>query len=389
MKSSFIFMLAVLLVSSAYGDAQLIVCGNQPGEIYFLGVHPTEPIDFGFYFSQDYGETISLGSAHPALSGLLADAQDGTLYGLNPAHQYLSTNGGYNWNIVNGNDMYHTYGSGVIPGEVYRSMYPYTDRLERSDNYGIDYFQCSLEEYPDSLDVGNIALGVDSGEVYLWTEYGTLFYSVDYGERFIFLNDLHSSWGVPIHTAVINGAEPGELFIFQDNPRGVWHVDHYGDSATLIFDLGSSPFPSGVAASNQPGELYLLSMFTLMPPGGMIRIYHTTDYFQTWTIYEHDIPEEGVSNPEISIVPGSINLQVFPNPANASFNISYELNAMQDVRLMMYDILGRQVWQNDIGAQSLGIHRLSFADDQLPSGRYFLLLQSQHGQIGKTITIIK
>ena len=118
-------------------------------------------------------------------------------------------------------------------------------------------------------------------------------------------------------------------------------------------------------------------------------IHHSTDYFQTWTMYEHIVEWEDVDNPQISIVPSQINLNIWPNPTNASFNISYELNAMQNVRLTIYDIMGRQVWRNDIGTQFPGVHRLSFSDDWLPSGRYFLLLQSGQKRVEKAITIIK
>jgi len=120
-----------------------------------------------------------------------------------------------------------------------------------------------------------------------------------------------------------------------------------------------------------------------------VHIYHTLDYFQSYIMFEHIIEPQGVNVPKTIMAPKNMNLNIYPSPTNTAFNISYELNAMLNVKLMIYDILGRQVWRNNIGIQSPGIHLLSFANDQLPSGRYFLLLQSQQGQIAKAITIIK
>ena len=167
-------------------------------------------------------------------------------------------------------------------------------------------------------------------------------------------------------------------------------MENYGVDAELLIDFPDIYFDwaCNIACSGQPGELYFFAKHT-WGIGGRMHIYHTTDYFQTYTLYEHLMPVQGVDDPQISIVPSTINLNIWPNPTNAAFNIAYELNAMQDVRLTMYDILGRQVWQNNIGVQSPGNYRLSFTDDHFPSGQYFLLLQSQQGQIAKTITIIK
>ena len=120
-----------------------------------------------------------------------------------------------------------------------------------------------------------------------------------------------------------------------------------------------------------------------------MHIYHTTDYFQNWTVYEHIVPPNGIREQFGTYAPDRVSLHVFPNPSNATYNISYELSTMQDVELKIFDLLGRQVWANDIGAQSPGNHCISVNNDQLPSGQYYLLLQSQQEQITKTITIIK
>ena len=337
----------------------------------------------GFYYSQDYGENIVLRNSTGNLDddffgALLADFNDNTIYRIEtrgfPPPVLFTTDGGFNWSIIDSVDCIPHYASGVISGEVYRLQDSVRFHLERSVNYGIDYTLCSTIGGPDSLGIHGVALGVDSGEVYIWGDHGKLFYSNDYAENFILLDDLYNSWGVSPISYMINGAVPGEVFIQAYQSKRVWRVFCYGDSVSLIEDFPPvyNFWIAGLAASHIPGELYYLIQRADMVPGGTMHIYHTTDYFQTYTMYEHVIEWEGVNDPQVSIFPSSIDLNVFPNPTNAAFNIAYELNTIQDVILKLYDILGRQVWQNNIGVQSPGDYRLSFAGDYLPSGKYFV-----------------
>jgi hypothetical protein len=339
MKIIVAFTSLLVLGSFSPRASATIVCGIHPGEIYFVGVHPTLCGFAGFYYSGDFGETIELRSStvdsnYSTFGGLLADAAEDVVYRLRgelpPLNgEYLTTDGGYNW-VQEDTVLTSAYSSGVIPGEVY-----------------------------------------------IFGDHGKLFYSTDYAESFVCLGDLYQNHGVSTHSYLLNGQEPGEVFVWHYDTERLWRVYHYGAEVQLLanFNYGISWYCS-YAASRTPGDFYFLALNPDMVPGGTMHIYHTTDYFQTWTMYEHVVNWEDVDDPQISIIPSKINLTIWPNPTNATFNITYELNAMQDVRLTMYDILGRQVWRNDIGTQPSGIHRLSFADDRLPSGHYFILLQS-------------
>ncbi len=50
--------------------------------------------------------------------------------------------------------------------------------------------------------------------------------------------------------------------------------------------------------------------------------------------------------------------QNYPNPFSASTAISYKLKSQTDVNVTIYDILGREVKNFSIGAQSTGVHRI-------------------------------
>ncbi len=390
MKSITISLLMLLLFSTiALSFQQWIVSGNQPGEIYFIGVHPTLYALSGFYYSQDYGETIELRGSQWEYGRILADAQDSTFYQLKHI-QYLSTNGGLSWDSVNTNNTYAGYASGIIPGEVYRDMGIYYDGLERSDNYGVSYWQCQCNGVPDSLVPGAVALGPDSGEVFMLCEYGYLFYSNDYAENFTFLNDLHTNFGLD-RGSIINGGELGEFFVFHMELKKVWRVFDYGDSASLIMDLPGiySNLYGGITATDQPGELYILVLDWGMSPGGTMLIFHTTDYFQNYTMYEHFVEWENVPGHSSTLKPSENSIKIWPNPANASFNISYDLNSVQEVQLNLYNVLGQVVWHYYPGFQATGSYNINITNDQMPSGSYFLQLNTGSWNTVRTITIVR
>lgn len=388
-----LFLLILFLRIAAYGSTQMIVCGTEPGEIYFAGPIPSLWDFTGFYCSQNSGETIALrdSTTDPsAFIALLADVADSTLYrryGYAPL-MYLTTNGGYDWNAV-GTTAAGDHASGVIPGELYQVMDEDINRLERSADYGIGYVPCTCAGGPSSLGIHSVALESDSGEVYILADFGKLFYSNDFAESFTLLVDLYSLYGILPQSYLLNGQQPGKVHVFHHDFQRIWRVTNYGSEVELIANFNYLFCFYGAAVSRLPGELYFMAVYLDMIPGGTVHIYHTLDYFQSYIMFEHIIEPQGVNVPKTIMAPKNMNLNIYPSPTNTAFNISYELNAMLNVKLMIYDILGRQVWRNNIGIQSPGIHLLSFANDQLPSGRYFLLLQSQQGQIAKAITIIK
>lgn len=75
------------------------------------------------------------------------------------------------------------------------------------------------------------------------------------------------------------------------------------------------------------------------------------------------------------IVPTEITLaQNYPNPFNPSTMISYSLPHSADVRLAVYDVLGREVATLVDGYQSGGEHKVPFTATGLASGTYLYKL---------------
>jgi hypothetical protein len=66
----------------------------------------------------------------------------------------------------------------------------------------------------------------------------------------------------------------------------------------------------------------------------------------------------------------------YPNPFNPSTVISYSLPEAMYTKLIVYDVLGREVVTLTDGVQTAGTHEATFRADGLSSGVYFYRLQA-------------
>jgi hypothetical protein len=67
--------------------------------------------------------------------------------------------------------------------------------------------------------------------------------------------------------------------------------------------------------------------------------------------------------------------QNYPNPFNPGTAISYRLSAMSEVRLTVYDVLGRSVAPLEDGMRQAGLHMIQWDASGLPSGVYLYELR--------------
>ena len=68
--------------------------------------------------------------------------------------------------------------------------------------------------------------------------------------------------------------------------------------------------------------------------------------------------------------------QNYPNPFNPSTTIKYELSRTSDVRLSVFDLLGREVSVLVNERSEAGVHEVKFDRSNLASGVYFYRLQA-------------
>ncbi len=79
----------------------------------------------------------------------------------------------------------------------------------------------------------------------------------------------------------------------------------------------------------------------------------------------------------------------YPNPFNPTTNITYELASVDDVRIRVYDVLGRAVRTLVDARQNAGSYRIGFDASGLPSGLYTIRLETSSVTVSRPVTLLK
>ncbi len=78
--------------------------------------------------------------------------------------------------------------------------------------------------------------------------------------------------------------------------------------------------------------------------------------------------------------------QNYPNPFTASTEIAYVLPKTSHVRLVIYDVQGREVARLVDGVQGAGEHRVAWMAETLASGLYVYRLEA--GETAQALTMM-
>lgn len=82
-------------------------------------------------------------------------------------------------------------------------------------------------------------------------------------------------------------------------------------------------------------------------------------------------------------------LSAFPNPFNPSATIRVHVDRSQQIRLEVYDVLGRRVRILHEGLFTAGRHEISFDAGGLPGGTYFIRAVGSHDIATRAISLLK
>ncbi len=90
------------------------------------------------------------------------------------------------------------------------------------------------------------------------------------------------------------------------------------------------------------------------------------------------------------VAPGApLVMALAPNPCNLSTTLRYSLPAAGQVKLTLYDVLGRVAKQVDVEMQVTGEHALHLDLAGLASGVYFTQLEAAHQRVTQKLLLLK
>lgn len=188
-------------------------------------------------------------------------------------------------------------------------------------------------------------------------------------------------WNAGVFEAQENVIEPGSVN-FGSIPAGRTVYDTVTVSNDFVpISIDSMHIPSqffAVAPDSYRWEQSLAVAFSPVHAGTFrdtIRFYLA--YYHRW----YDIPVRGtatVAAAESDFIspPASFSLSAFPNPFNPTTRIAFTVPRAGKVRLDAFDLLGGRVSTLQDGMMNAGEHTVQFNGSALPSGVYFIRLES-------------
>jgi len=79
----------------------------------------------------------------------------------------------------------------------------------------------------------------------------------------------------------------------------------------------------------------------------------------------------------------------YPNPFNVHTTIRFGLPESAQVRLVVFDVLGREVRVLLDGTREAGTHEVTFDASDLPSGTYLYRLETPRGSFVRAMLLAK
>jgi hypothetical protein len=80
---------------------------------------------------------------------------------------------------------------------------------------------------------------------------------------------------------------------------------------------------------------------------------------------------------------------LYPNPASSHIGLSYSLDVSSEVRLTIFDMLGREVVRVSHGEQSIGRYDLTLDTSGLPAGAYLVRFDTGRQNATRLITVMR
>ena len=168
-----------------------------------------------------------------------------------------------------------------------------------------------------------------------------------------------------------------EIFLIRNDPASL-----------LIFDTALNAFKEELVLSGEESvgglvydagrrQLYIGRIVSYTVPG-FVQIINRDDLSEAGRFSAGIAPAHlalhqapGFTSVSNADVPEEVGLEAFPNPFNNSTTLKFSTDEPQEVSLVIYDLLGREVVRLVDGVQSAGRHRITWDAGSLPGGHYF------------------
>lgn len=98
---------------------------------------------------------------------------------------------------------------------------------------------------------------------------------------------------------------------------------------------------------------------------------------------------ENISSIGIDEVSQEVGLEVYPNPANNDFNVSFELLNTEEVHIVVLNSVGQEIWAEDRGRVGAGRHLINIDTRSYAEGLYTLDLRIGQASARRKISILR
>lgn len=345
---------------------------------------------------------------------------------------YISTNNGSSWVITALNNKI-TYSLAVSGTVIYAGTS--TNGVYSTSNNGVNWTQTSLNNqtiYALIIDGNNIFAGASGNGVYLSTNNGSTWTQNTLGSHTVLslaasgtniyagtsINGIYRSTNSGTNWAqtLMNYSSPKSLAInssycfaglyslsgsnglYRSTDGGTWTLAGLNGINVLSLGLnGNNLFAgteNGVYLSTNNGTNWIIKNqgFSSVPHIEAILITNNYLYAGTYgeSVWKRSLSEIiGIRNISTEI-PSKYSLsQNYPNPFNPATNIRFEIPKSRNIKLVVFDALGREVETLVNGKQAAGTYEVTFNALQYTSGVYFYRLTSEGYSETKKMILIK
>ncbi len=245
--------------------------------------------------------------------------------------------------------------------------------LKIRDNAGSKYYNSIFTEFRNkSVDIEDLTAGQDSrarleaGDIVITNN---LFWNIGAANDFT----TASSFARDILAATNSFTNPQLAGVCRTATGCLDPRPNAGSPALTGALAVGDPFFENVAYKGAFGENLWLESWTALAKNGNLGNISTVDVETLATE-----------------LPLSIELaQNYPNPFNPSTSIEFRVSFAQQVRLSVYDVLGREIDNLVNGVQPAGTYRVTFDASGLTSGMYLYRLEANGSVVTKSMMLLK